>query len=221
MATNIGPKIGIEGEAQYRKQINDIIQTQKTLKAEMTATVAAFDADASAKEKSAAKSKILEKQIAAANSKLREQEKMLQAAAEKYGETDRRTLAWKETVERTKAEIAKLNNELKENSGVAAFGRDLQDAGKKMQDTGAKISGVGTTLSRSITAPLAAAGAAAVKLATDFETSIAKLSSIADESEKPISKLTEEIMKLSDETGIAASEISEQAYQAISTMSKF
>lgn len=216
MATNIGPKIGIEGEAEYRKQINEIVQSQKTLKAEMTATAAAFSDDASAKEKSAAKTKILEKQIDASNSKLKEQEKMLEESAKKYGETDKRTLAWKETVERTKAEIANLNKELKENSGVVAFGKDLQTAGQQMQEAGAKISSAGSTLTKSITVPLAAAGAAAIKLATDFETSIAKLNSIADTSEKPISKLTEEIMKLSDETGIAASEISEQAYQAIS-----
>lgn len=216
MATNIGPKIGIEGEAEYRKQIQQIVQSQKTLKAEMTATAAAFAEDASNKEKSAAKTKVLEKQIAASNSKLKEQEHMLEESAKKYGETDKRTLAWKETVERTKAEIANLNKELKENSGVVAFGKDLQEAGQKMQDVGGKISAAGTTLTKSITVPLAAAGAAAIKLATDFETSIAKLSSIADTSEKPISQLTDEIMKLSEETGIAASEISEQAYQAIS-----
>lgn len=216
MATNIGPKIGIEGEAEYRKQIQQIVQSQKTLKAEMTATAEAFAEDASNKEKSAAKTKILEKQIAASNAKLQEQEHMLQESARLYGETDKRTLAWKETVERTKAEIAGLNKELKENSGVVAFGKDLQEAGQKMQDVGGKISAAGSTLTKSITAPLAAAGVAAIKLATDFETSIAKLNSIADTSEKPISQLTDEIMKLSEETGIAASEISEQAYQAIS-----
>ena len=31
MAVNIGPKIGIDGEAEYRKQINQIIQQAKTL----------------------------------------------------------------------------------------------------------------------------------------------------------------------------------------------
>ena len=37
MAVNIGPKIGIDGEAEYRKQINDIITSTKTLSAEMKA----------------------------------------------------------------------------------------------------------------------------------------------------------------------------------------
>nr|DAU40171.1 MAG TPA: hypothetical protein [Caudoviricetes sp.] len=31
MAVNIGPKIGIDGEAEYRKQLNNIIEQAKTL----------------------------------------------------------------------------------------------------------------------------------------------------------------------------------------------
>ena len=30
MAVNIGPKIGVDGEAEYRRQINQIIQQSKT-----------------------------------------------------------------------------------------------------------------------------------------------------------------------------------------------
>lgn len=37
MARDIGPKIGIDGEAQYRKEIQGIIQQAKTLDAEMRA----------------------------------------------------------------------------------------------------------------------------------------------------------------------------------------
>ena len=37
MAVNIGPRIGIDGEAEYRKQIQNIIQSTKTLKSEMQA----------------------------------------------------------------------------------------------------------------------------------------------------------------------------------------
>ena len=40
MATNIGPKIGVEGEAEYRKSINQIIQQAKTLDAQMRRKIA-------------------------------------------------------------------------------------------------------------------------------------------------------------------------------------
>ena len=42
MAVNIGPKIGIDGEAKYRSEINKIIQQQKTLQAEMNAVTSSF-----------------------------------------------------------------------------------------------------------------------------------------------------------------------------------
>jgi hypothetical protein len=45
MAVNIGPKIGIDGEAEYRKQINDIITSTKTLNAEMKALKSSFDSE--------------------------------------------------------------------------------------------------------------------------------------------------------------------------------
>ena len=59
MATNIGPKIGIEGEKEYRDALKNIIQQTKTLGSEMEAVAASFgkNADAwrtSAERKSAA-----------------------------------------------------------------------------------------------------------------------------------------------------------------------
>ena len=56
MATKIGPKIGIDGEAEYRKQMEQIIQQAKTLDAEMKSLTSSFYKQASAKEKSRAAS---------------------------------------------------------------------------------------------------------------------------------------------------------------------
>ena len=43
MAVNIGPKIGIDGEKEYRNQLNNIIQQTKTLGSEMKALSQQFD----------------------------------------------------------------------------------------------------------------------------------------------------------------------------------
>jgi len=42
MATNIGPKIGVDGEKEYRQQISQIIQQSKTLASEMKLVSASF-----------------------------------------------------------------------------------------------------------------------------------------------------------------------------------
>ncbi len=64
MAVNIGPRIGIDGEAQFRKEINDLIQQQKTLASEMKAVTSYLDANDKSQEALTAQTEVLNKQIA-------------------------------------------------------------------------------------------------------------------------------------------------------------
>lgn len=216
MASDIRSRIGIDGEASYRQAIKAIIQDQNKLKKEMTETAKAFSSNASEQEKARTKSQQLTRQLELANGKLKEQKDALKALEQDGKGASREAVNLRNSIKVTEAEIAALNKELRENSKLAAFGRDMQDVGKKMQSIGGKISGVGDKLTKGVTLPLAAAGAAAVKLAVEFESSMAKLDTIADASEKSIGDLRKEIMALSDATGISASELAEQTYQAIS-----
>lgn len=62
----------------------------------------------------------------------------------------------------------------------------------------------------------AALYAGPVKAAQEYETAIAKVSTIADAQAVPIDEMSSEIMKLSNTTGIAASQIADDVYNAIS-----
>lgn len=55
-----------------------------------------------------------------------------------------------------------------------------------------------------------------ISSAASFETSLAKLETIADTSSTPMDTLSEEILNLSNDTGIAAESLTESTYQAIS-----
>lgn len=55
-----------------------------------------------------------------------------------------------------------------------------------------------------------------VKAAQEYETAIAKVSTIADAQAVPLEEMSSEIMKLSNTTGIAASQIADDVYNAIS-----
>ena len=57
-------------------------------------------------------------------------------------------------------------------------------------------------------------------MATDFEDSMAKVSTIADETEVPIDEMKNAILDLSNETGIASGDIEENVYNAISAGQK-
>lgn len=112
MATNIGPKIGIDGEAEYRKKINNIIQQANTLASEMKVVAASFDSSTTAQEQAAAKSEVLVKQLALQEERVAELSKMLEASTAKYGEADSRTLKWQQSVNEAKAALLGMEREL-------------------------------------------------------------------------------------------------------------
>lgn len=116
MAVNIGPRIGIDGEAQYRKELSNIIQQQKTLQSEMNAVTSSFSKNTTAEEKNNAVSKVLAEQVKVQKERVEQLAAMLQKSAEKYGENDTKTLKWKEAVNSATSELNKMERELEESS---------------------------------------------------------------------------------------------------------
>lgn len=163
MAVNIGPKIGIDGEKEYRKSINDIIQQQKTLKSEMNATASSWDKNTSSMKKAAQTSENLAKQVEAQEKRVGELNKMLDASAKKYGENDARTLKWKEAVNSATAELNRMKSELKDlPNSLQAFGQDMQAVGDKVKGIGDGVKGFGEGMTKYVTAPLTAVGGLSV-----------------------------------------------------------
>ena len=78
----------------------------------------------------------------------------------------------------------------------------------------------GKTLTVGLTAPIVSAGVAAVSMASGFDDAMAKVSTIADTTEVPLDELRGAILDLSDDTGIAANDIADNVYNAISAGQK-
>lgn len=110
MARDIGPKIGIDGEAQYRKEINEIIQQAKTLDAEMKALTSTFDKEADAKKKNAEVSKKHAEQIETQKERIKKLEEMVQRSAEATGENSTETNKWKEALANARTELNHLES---------------------------------------------------------------------------------------------------------------
>lgn len=117
----------------------------------------------------------------------------------------------------TQASINRMSAELAQaQSKTAQWGQHLQETGTKLQNAGNLLNGWGNTLSMAVTAPLAAAGTASVKMATDAETSFAKVSTIADETVLSYDRMKSGVTSASNETGIAITDFNEALYQSIS-----
>lgn len=86
MSYNIGPKIGIDGEREFRTALKNINDTYRALEAETKAVTAAFDAQGNEQGKLEATSKQLEKQIDAQKQKMTLLEDAVKKASDKYGE---------------------------------------------------------------------------------------------------------------------------------------
>lgn len=111
-------------------------------------------------------------------------------------------------------------NAAQEFGGVVA--QEMQLAGQKVGEVGEKISGIGDKISGAgkalmpVTGAIVGAGTASVVTATDFDTSMAKLSTIADTSKVSTEDLKAQILDVSNTYGVSASDIAEAAYSAIS-----
>lgn len=183
MAVNIGPKIGIEGEAEYRKELNNIIQQAKTLDAEMKAVTSSFGKNTTAAKKNAAQADELSKAITLQQQRVKLLGDMVERSTEKTGANSTTTLKWQQALNEANAELSTMQNRLTEMKvPTEEWGRALQDTGEKLKGVGEKMSKIGQTLTTHVTLPLAAAGAAAVAAASDYEENLNKIDVAFEES---------------------------------------
>lgn len=127
MARDIGPKIGIDGEAQYRKEIEGIIQQAKTLDAEMRAVASAFDDEADAQKKNKAISEQTAKQIEVQKDRIKLLQQMVARSAEATGENSTATLKWKEALANAQTQLNGLENSLDGTTKkTSVFGETLK-----------------------------------------------------------------------------------------------
>lgn len=125
MAVNIGPKIGIDGEAEFRKEINDLIQQQKTLASEMKVVTSAFDKNDKSQENLESQSRALTKQIETQEQKIQKLKQGLEAATNQFGEADSRTQKWQQAVNEATADLNGMSRALDN------VGNDLDDINGK------------------------------------------------------------------------------------------
>ena len=125
MAVNIGPRIGIDGEVEFRREINNIIQQSKTLASEMKAVTSAFDKNEKSQEAVSAKSKVLNKQIDTQRQRVEKLSEGLAASAKEFGTADARTQKWQQAVHEATAALNKMTGQLDE------LGNETDEAGAK------------------------------------------------------------------------------------------
>lgn len=135
MAVDIGPKIGIDGEKEFRQALSNINQQLRTLGSEMKAVTSAFDANDNSQEALAAQAEVLTRQITTQEAKLAQLQKGLDAAADKYGKADTKTLKWAQAVNDATADLNKMKSQLqKTDREMGDLENSTDDAADAMDD---------------------------------------------------------------------------------------
>ena len=131
--TDIGPKISVEGESEYRKQMQRIVQQQKEYSAELSSTTAALGRNSSAQEKSSAVGKILKKQIQNQKDAISAQNLMLQKAVAEYGEASVEASKFRTSIYKTNAELQTLKSRLSDaENGLGEFSDQTKTSGNDL-----------------------------------------------------------------------------------------
>lgn len=180
MASDIGVKIGLEGEKEFKSALKDINQSFIVLGSEMKLVSSQFDKNDNSVKALSARNEVLNKEIETQKQKIETLRSALENAASSFGETDKRTQNWQIQLNNAEAALNDMERELDDNNkalneaengfdeaGKEAddFGREVEDAGKQSDDAKSKFSKLGDVakkVGKAMAAAVAAIGTAAV-----------------------------------------------------------
>lgn len=145
MPVNIGPKIGIDGEKEFRQNLNSISQQLKTLGTEMKAVTSAFDANDKSQENLANQSHVLTEQLSLQEKRIAEIQKALDHARANYDENSNEVQRWQQAMNNAVAELNKTRSQLSkvqsEMDGTEDSTKDLTEALNDVDGASEKASG--------------------------------------------------------------------------------
>lgn len=181
----IGVKVELDGAQAYKQNMSQVVSETKLYQAEVKNLAQQIKNGTNAFSNHIAQGKALEKQLAAQ----KEQEKLLKAEIERVaaieGENSQAVLKLKTQYENLETAIAKTEAALKENGGTwGAISAEFDAIGSKLGDIGGKMQSFGSTLTTSVTAPIAALGGASLAAFNEvdnaFDTVIKKTGATGD-----------------------------------------
>ena len=222
---DIGARLTLKGEAEYKRALQEIANGQKVMRSELELVSARFEGQTKSVEGLTAKHDVLERTLNGERERVEKLREAVQRSAETYGEGDKRTQAWQIQLNRAEASAAKLEHQIDEtdrelgemngtlektetdgrglgdmvNGLTQRFGIELPDGLRQ------SVNGMVSLDAKSLA--LAGGLAGIVKALVDVEK---KLVSTTKES----AAMADELVTTADKTGVATDRLQEYAYAA-------
>lgn len=135
MARDISVSIAVQGEKEFDRALKDAQSAVKVLASELKASEAAFDESADAQAYYANKTRNISDQIEQQRTILASLEQAVREAGDEFGESSAKTDKYRIAVNKTYAEIAKLERSLRDTQQEAEeLGRDSTRIGRQMEE---------------------------------------------------------------------------------------
>lgn len=215
---NIGTRFTLSGEKEYKQALSEIGNGMRVLDSEMRKVQSAYAKNADSVESLAAQNDVLERKILSQTEKIEYLKAALQQSAEKYGESDKRTMQWQTSLNNAEAELNNLNNKLDENK------EKIEESGKETGNLGDVVGGLtekfGIKLPEGMQKSMNSMGSlntTSVKIAGGFvalAVAIAKAEKALIQMTRESAETADDIVTLSSVTGMSTDSIQELNYMA-------
>lgn len=159
----ISTELTIDGEAEFKKEMSAVNEELKNLKSEMKLSEAEFKGQANSVEALTEKDRILRQEVEQQAEKVRALEKAVEDSAAAYGEADKKTDGYRQSLNRAKTDLLNMQRELEDTEkyldeanrsadgaakSIDEFGREVKDVDTgKLKNVGGDLDGFAGALS--------------------------------------------------------------------------
>nr|WP_254905162.1 phage tail tape measure protein [Clostridium tyrobutyricum] len=179
---SLAVKIGLDSSG-FQNGISSINRNLRVLDSEFKANTAALGENGKGLEGLKLKSQSLSKQLELQKQKVSTLENVYTKSAETKGKDSKATQDLeiklnkaRQTLSQMENELSKTNKQIEtQSSRWTSLSKSFENIGSKMKSIGDGLTGAGSKLSLAVTAPIAAAGAASIRLASDTAESMNKV----------------------------------------------
>ena len=228
-AYNIGPKIGIEGEKEFRAQISRINKEYSAMESYTTAVSTAMQQQGKSQELLASKANGLRQQLGLQEQKFRELSNALEKAKASYGENSQEVLRFEGAILDVKNTIAALQRELDATDDeLRRMADGIEDVGDAAEDADDKVLSFGDMLKAGVASGailngleragelIVEVGAQSIEAAAEVKAANAQFSQTFGDLE---GTATSALRSISAETGIAVTRL-QGGYTALYAFTK-
>lgn len=154
MGTNIGPRIGIDGEAQFKQAMRGINDEMKRYAAEARAVEAAYAGQDDSLESLTRRSEIYSRQVENQERAVAQLEQILEQLRQAQGDNTEAISRWESRLRRAQAELTRYQNQLEQNNQRhQEFATGLNEIEQEVNGLNAQLSALAAE-SRSVDAAL-------------------------------------------------------------------